>query len=260
VKSAPAESAPGLPPRGDGLAFDWKRERRFSFRLTMLVFISVVAHAFCFYLFQVVYPASERFIPATAGMTLLSPSDPRSRELLREIEDRVVYFDSSTRESVRELEIDSYAVPFRSSFANHELEIKLAPRVREDAPFPEPFDFERPFLPGVAKSLQEEGAERLLRGAGAAAALQIIPDELLRDRAILARGDWKWASERRAELEGQRVVLTVGVAPQGQLQHVLINTGIDSVLDAKIVAAARGIRFEPGEGSELQWGTLRLQW
>lgn len=253
------ENANDGPAEGATLAFDWKRGGRWSFRVPVLVFVSLFAHALCFYVFQVVYPASERFDPAPARITLLSPGDPRSREMLRAIEDRVVYLDASTRETVRETPMESYSVAFRPSFADFELELKTAPGAAVESPAADPFEFESAVLPEVAPAEPRDDPAAARRAPGSGE-FQVIPGDTLRDRAIVARGDWTWADARRAELEGQRVVLTVCVTPQGRLQHVLVNSGIESSLDAKIVAAARGILFAPADGGEPLWGTLRIQW
>lgn len=267
MKFSASEVSKGGPDQGEGLSFDWKRRSWLSFRLVLLIFLSILAHAFCFYLFQVVDPPSERFTPATARIMLLSPNDSRSREMLREVDDRVVYFDSSNRGPVRENSVRNFAVAFRPSFADYDLKLELLSPSKPSAPLPEPFEPWRLVLPPESTSSGSSGAgatATTLPGSGSWAARQGVPrikaGEALQERAVLERGDWMWAIERRAELEGHRTVLMVGVTARGIPQHVLVNSGIESTLDAKIAAAVRGMRFEPETGSELKWITLRLQW
>jgi hypothetical protein len=68
------------------LIFDW--EQALERRLPMLgcVTASLLAHAFCFYLFQIVYPPTIAILPPPSRISLISPNSEEARNLLRWIE------------------------------------------------------------------------------------------------------------------------------------------------------------------------------
>jgi len=64
------------------LIFRWP-ERSASFVLPSLFLASVAAHALTFYVFQVVYPTTVSIAPPPTQVTLLTPSSPENKALLR---------------------------------------------------------------------------------------------------------------------------------------------------------------------------------
>jgi hypothetical protein len=75
--STAVESAP--------LLFDWEPPRR---KLTILTFLaaSLIAHIFCFYIFQIIYPPTIATLPPPVRISLISPTSEEGRSLLRWIE------------------------------------------------------------------------------------------------------------------------------------------------------------------------------
>ena len=242
------------------LTFDWSRVAPVSLRLFFFLILSWVAHGFCFYLFQVVYPPSERFSPSPARITFLTPNDAASQAMLREVEDRIVFINSSGWESAAKRSAKRNAIEFKPSFAEHELKLKTMP-----APVPvelssDPLMFLGPLLPPrlapEALASTEIDSVRLAREV----VPSIKPGPGLSDRPVVAPGNWNWALDRVGELKGREVTLMVGIDAEGKPQHVLPHSGIGEELDGRIVTSSRNIQFEPAPGTDLQWGKLLFRW
>jgi hypothetical protein len=76
------------------LLFNWDSPRRRSLGVLAFLALSLVAHAFCFYIFQVVYPPTVTLLPPPARVALITPASEEGRTLLRWIdaEDPAVAF------------------------------------------------------------------------------------------------------------------------------------------------------------------------
>src|SRR5262245_55394579 len=76
------------------LLFSWDSPRRRRATLTIFIVLSLMAHAMCFYLFQIVYPTPVALLPPPARITFIAPDSEEGRTLLRWIdaEDPAVAF------------------------------------------------------------------------------------------------------------------------------------------------------------------------
>jgi hypothetical protein len=76
------------------LLFSWDSPRRRRAAILAFLALSLLAHAVCFYIFQVVYPPTVTLLPPPARVALITPASEESRTLLRWIdaEDPVVAF------------------------------------------------------------------------------------------------------------------------------------------------------------------------
>jgi hypothetical protein len=68
------------------LLFDWEPPGRRKVAITAFLAASLIAHAFCFYLFQIVYPPTVALLPPPARVSLISPNSEEGRTLLRWVE------------------------------------------------------------------------------------------------------------------------------------------------------------------------------
>src|SRR5436309_15914363 len=68
------------------LLFSWDSPRRQRTMLAALLVLSLIAHAFCFYVFQIVYPTPVALLPPPAGVTFIAPDTEQGRTLLRWID------------------------------------------------------------------------------------------------------------------------------------------------------------------------------
>ena len=76
------------------LLFSWDFPRRRRATLAIFIALSLMAHAMCFYLFQIVYPTPLALLPPPARITFIAPDSEEGRTLLRWIdaEDPAVAF------------------------------------------------------------------------------------------------------------------------------------------------------------------------
>jgi hypothetical protein len=68
------------------LIFSWDSPQGRKITIAIFLALSVVAHALCFYIFQIVYPPTVALLPPPASLTLITPDSEDSRALLRWID------------------------------------------------------------------------------------------------------------------------------------------------------------------------------
>ncbi|HEY4757802.1 MAG TPA: hypothetical protein VIH43_04535, partial [Chthoniobacterales bacterium] len=76
------------------LLFSWDSPRHRRTMLVAFLLLSLMAHALCFYVFQIVYPTPVALLPPPARVTVIAPDSEEGRTLLRWIdaEDPAVAF------------------------------------------------------------------------------------------------------------------------------------------------------------------------
>jgi hypothetical protein len=90
------------------LLFNWEPPRRHQVALAAFLALSLVAHAFCFYVFQIVYPPIVSLLPPPARVGVITSNYEEDRTLLRwiEAEDPALAFTTQ-----RSPEAGLYALP-----------------------------------------------------------------------------------------------------------------------------------------------------
>jgi hypothetical protein len=68
------------------LVFGWEKPGRGKWTLSGFLLGSLAAHAFGFYLFQIVYPPAVALLPPPGRVSLIAPNSDEERQLLRWIE------------------------------------------------------------------------------------------------------------------------------------------------------------------------------
>src|SRR6516164_5083511 len=68
------------------LIFSWDSPRGEKLAITIFLATSVLAHALCFYIFQIVYPPTVALLPPPARVSLITPDSEEGRTLLRWID------------------------------------------------------------------------------------------------------------------------------------------------------------------------------
>jgi hypothetical protein len=70
----------------ESLLFAWDSPRRAKFAIAAFLVLSLIAHALCFYIFQIVYPPTVALLPPPARITLITADSEDGRTLLRWID------------------------------------------------------------------------------------------------------------------------------------------------------------------------------
>src|SRR5881275_1039894 len=85
------------------LLFTWDSARRRRTTLAAFLVLSLMAHALCFYVFQIVYPTPVALLPPPARVTFITPDSEEGRTLLRWIdaEDPAVAFTTHAAPGAR---------------------------------------------------------------------------------------------------------------------------------------------------------------
>ena len=68
------------------LIFSWDSPRGEKLAITVCLALSLVAHALCFYIFQIVYPPTVALLPPPARVALITPTSEEGRTLFRWID------------------------------------------------------------------------------------------------------------------------------------------------------------------------------
>src|SRR5207248_9842256 len=65
------------------LLFSWVPPRRRRAAITAFLALSLIAHALCFYIFQIVYPTTVSLLPPPARVSVITSDSEEGRTLLR---------------------------------------------------------------------------------------------------------------------------------------------------------------------------------
>jgi hypothetical protein len=68
------------------LLFSWEPPRRRRAAITAFLALSLIAHALCFYIFQIVYPTTVSLLPPPARVSVITSNSEEGRTLLRWID------------------------------------------------------------------------------------------------------------------------------------------------------------------------------
>ena len=79
-------SAPLLSENDPRLVFAWDQPRRRKWTIAGFLFGSLLLHAFCFYIFQIIYPPAVALLPPPGRVSLIAPNSEEGRVLLRWLE------------------------------------------------------------------------------------------------------------------------------------------------------------------------------
>ena len=116
--------------------FSWAPPRKRRRALVVFLILSLLLHALCFYIFQIVYPPTIALLPPPARVTLISPDDRESLALLRWVEAEDPALTTTTQ---RLPEINFLVLPpvqHRPSYASHQPKLKTLPPLLSDLSIP----------------------------------------------------------------------------------------------------------------------------
>lgn len=129
-------SAYASPPTPAPLIFNWAPPRRRRRALIIFLILSVLLHALCFYIFQIVYPPTVALLPPPARVTLISPDNPESLALLRWVEAEDPALTTTTQRSADAKDFTLPAIEHHPSYVTHQPKLKMLPSVTPDLSIP----------------------------------------------------------------------------------------------------------------------------
>jgi hypothetical protein len=236
------------------LLFDWDSPRGRRTTLVTLLVLSLMAHALCFYVFQIVYPAPVALLPPPGRVTFITSHSEEGRTLLRWIdaEDPAVAF---TTDPAPEATLG--ALPKTEhwpSYSTVEPILKELPTLKADLRIPT----SRP--PGAVKSI----SRRASAPKGASRTYISFSRELDEFGApTVPQSEFETSNEETPET----LRFQVAVNGLGEIRYCFpLNSSGDPALDEQARLQIIRTRFlQSGQtgskpGSSLVWGMATIQW
>jgi hypothetical protein len=245
----------GLPdsPR---LLFAWERAHRFRWALFGFVALSIDVHAATFFLFQITYPQRATIPPPAPEVSLLLPTTPENRSLLRRIEAEdpalVAAATSITPPGLTD-------VKYRASYET----VRTQPRIIDEEPvtvqFPPPKD---PLA--IIRSSSPGG-----QPAGAAPPPQ--PTRVRFSAALAGRAPHDatgWTFPARATELLEEAIFLIGVSDRGEVRYVFLQrssressarTQEWAAFDRLAAAQLSRLEFQRSE-TPIAWGMATVAW
>jgi hypothetical protein len=236
------------------LLFGWDSPRAQKAVLVIFVALSLIAHAFCFYVFQIVYPTPVALLPPPAGVTFIAPDTEQGRTLLRWIDSEDPALAFTTRApSDTKLDAISKAKHEPSYFALDPL-LKKIPALKPDLRIPS----SRPLAAVPVRS------RRTVSAAGKHRTYILFSNELERFGVANIPQSRFAASNEEAP---QTLRFRIAVNDLGEIRYCFpINSSGDPGLDEQGRLQVVRSRFSPSKitagepGLALVWGTATIQW
>jgi hypothetical protein len=236
------------------LLFSWDSPRRRSLGVVAFLALSLVAHAFCFYIFQVVYPPTVTLLPPPARVALITPASEEGRTLLRWIdaEDPAVAFTTHRPPEARLRALPK--VEHVPSYHAMEPTLKELPPLEVDSRAPD----SQP--PGAVPFIRQKNAPP----AGPIATSVSFSSELdAFGPATFPVPKFVASNAETPEAIGFRVA----VGRLGEIKYCFpMNSSGDSALDEQArlyLARCRFSRSAPGDAKSdefLTWGIATIEW
>lgn len=243
-----------LSPEPELLLFSWDSPRTKKAALLAFLALSLLAHAVCFYIFQVVYPPTVTLLPPPARVALITPASEEGRTLLRWIdaEDPAVAFTTH-----RPPEARLRALPKVEHVPSYHA---MEPTLKELPPFE---------VDSRAPDSQPPGAVPFMRQQTAPAAEPISTSvsfsSELDGLGVATLPPLSFGASTGEMPEAIR--FRVAVSGLGEIKYCLpMNSSGDPELDEQArlyLARCRFSRRAPGDGKSeapLTWGIATIEW
>lgn len=231
------------------LVFDWKTPRGRGRVLLGFVSASLLVHALCFYIFQIVYPPVVVLSPPPARVSFITNDSEEGRALLRWIEAEDPALSSATQ---RPPEAKTHVLPnieHVPSYLNEPPPLKELPTRAIDLQPPSALP------PGPAPTLRRAPAPEA----------DVVKTTLSLSEEISEMGLPKYPNApltASTNEQPQDVRFRVAVNPRGEVQYALpLNSSGDTALNEQARHLVALTRFAKGAPSgSLAWGIVTVNW
>jgi len=132
------------------LIFSWAPPRPRVRALIVFLIASIVLHAACFYIFQIVYPPTIALLPAPARVSLISPDDSESIAFLRWVEAEDPALATTTQRPPGNKTVDLPKLQHIPSYATHEPTLKSLPPTTPDLSIPSSATIGAVYIPVIS--------------------------------------------------------------------------------------------------------------
>ena len=234
--------------------FSWDSPRRGTLAITIFLALSLVAHALCFYIFQIVYPPTVALLPPPARVMLITSASEEGRTLLRWIDSEDPALAFTTR---RPPEARLHALPKADhvpSYSALQPTLKDIPPLERDLRIP---------------SCNPSGAVRLTRPK-AARARAVFSTSVSFSKEFDVFGSPTLPAANFAasnEETPQSIRFRVAVNKLGEIQYCFpVSSSGDPALDEQALLYVERCRFPKNTvnpekaDSFLAWGIATIEW
>lgn len=237
-----------------GLIFNWDNPRRRRKALIGFLIGSVVVHALCFYLFQIIYPPAVALLPPPGRINLISPNSDEGRALLRWLEAEDPALASTTQRPADGKGLVLPMIQHAPSYLSRQPVLRDVPPLPSDLRVPSaqpPAPVERPLArvqttPKTSPTTVRFSPELEMIGA-------------------VQRPEMKFAAASRESPQPAR--FRVAVNENGEIRYCFLsNSSGDSALDEQARKYLALSRFSPNGDQQaalagrLSWGTAAVEW
>jgi hypothetical protein len=236
------------------LLFDWDSPRTQKAAVLAFLALSLLAHAICFYVFQVVYPPTVTLLPPPVRVALITPTSEEGRTLLRRIdaEDPAVAFTTHRPPEARLRALPK--VEHLPSYRTMEPTLKELPPAEVDSRAPD----SQP--PGAVPFIRQKSAS-----ADAPIVTSVSFSRELDALGIAALPTLKFVASNGETPEAIR--FRVAVSNLGEIRYCFpMNSSGDPALDEQArlyLARCRFPRSTADDGksnASLTWGIATIEW
>jgi hypothetical protein len=241
-------------PAVDDLLFGWEKPGRGKWTLGGFLLVSLLLHAFGFYLFQIVYPPAVSLLPPPGRVSLIAPNSDEGRQLLGWIEAEDPALASTTQVPPDTKALVLPTIQHAPSYLGRE------PLLRDLPPGPPALH-----IPSARPPALVERASNPAAAAVAPASTLIRFSRELDSLLSPQTPELKFTASGRDAPESSRFLLAVN--EKGEVRHCFLEKSSgDPALDEqarKYLAATRfpAIRNSPSSTvASLTWGTAALAW
>lgn len=237
------------------LIFRWDAPRRRRRAFIMFLCGSIAFHAFCFYLFQIIYPPAVALLPPPGRIAMISPRSPDGQVLLRWVEAEDPALASMTQRPPDAKTFALPAVEHVPSYLTAQPALKEFPRLEQQPPAPlsshPPAAIEPPRAQPAASPTVARTAVEFF---GAVAGLGAVVSPEMQFSASGTQGPE--AAEFR-----------IAVDPAGAVRHCFLHrsSGV-AALDREAIKYLLLCRFPPTQApkseirNNLVWGGALVSW
>ena len=235
--------------------FDWIGKAKRPFWITAFVFLSLIAHLFCFYLFSVVYPPQKRELLNALEVTVLDSSNPQAQSFLKHIEDRFIALDQEITAGILGQDLSDTAVRFEPFFENHVSEFKDIPAIgnfNEGSFFPSGSLYLPPPTGRKVKTYNDLRADKI------EPVVTFIWDT--EERTSLT--PFQWQDDINANIPNgiDALNIHIGIDRFGRVVHSLPEKSAGNELDEAVIRSLRAMRFSSVSAEEITWAMVTITW
>ena len=230
------------------LVFAWEKRLRFRWAFFGLLTLSATVHAATFFLFQIAYPPRVSIPPPAPEVSLLLPTSPENRALLRRIEAE----DPALLAAVASTPPPAILDPkYQASYETVRTQPRTVAEEQAVVRFPSPKD-------PLAIIRSGPQTAQLASAAPPPVPTRVTFSPVLATRAPQTEPTWNFEPRTTTPLESATYL--IGVTDRGEVRYVFLqHSSGDSALDAQAAAQLPRLDFQHA-ATPIAWGIATVIW